>query len=111
MVRRLLLLPCLSALVLLAAMPAGTAEQTARVLRLHAEVAVESACMTPYDDEIHPDVASLNRQGRVAFCRCFARVVAREATPRDQAALIDDLGIPPEDVASPARRTCMPAPL
>lgn len=96
-------------LLLLLAAPAVGAEQVA-VLRLHAEVAAEAACMTPPDGEQPAAVARLDADptAKAAFCRCFAAAVARNAPPADQEELIESIGLPPEDVAAAATEQCLP---
>lgn len=87
---------------------AATDPQTAYTLRLHAEVATESACMSPPDGAEVETVARLTQRDRAAYCRCFARVVARDAPPGDQMDLIDEQGVPPASIAAEARQACLP---
>ncbi|EKV31910.1 hypothetical protein C882_2974 [Caenispirillum salinarum AK4] len=87
---------------------AASDPQEAYTLRLHAEVATESACMSPPDDVAPAAVDALSRRDRAAYCRCFARVVARDASTADQMDLIDAQGEPPSAVATEARRACLP---
>ncbi|WP_404382885.1 hypothetical protein [Caenispirillum salinarum] len=87
---------------------AASDPQEAYTLRLHAEVATESACMTPPDGTAPAAVDGLSRRDRAAYCRCFARVVARDASTVDQMELIDAQGEAPAAVATEARRACLP---
>lgn len=85
------------------------AEQTARLLRLHAEVAAEAACVSPeVPDSVAPAATMLGRSDYLAYCRCFARVVARNRPPVDQQELIETRGVPPVKVAERAHAACMP---